>query len=116
MNRRLLRRHVWRLIGLFGMWVTYCRMGFPCPVAALTSFFCPACGSTRAVLALLHGNLQQYFHYQPLAVPLMTAVFLCIHLPVMKKAAKKIAWVLISTVLVSNTVLYIFRLAKYLKT
>jgi len=34
----------------------------------------------------------------------------------MKKAAKKIAWVLISTVLVSNTVLYIFRLAKYLKT
>lgn len=46
----------------------------------------------------------------------MTTVFLCIHLPVMKKAAKKIAWVLISTVLVSNTVLYIFRLAKYLKT
>lgn len=115
MNRGLLKRHVWRLLGLLGAWAVYCQMGLPCPVTVLTGLFCPACGSTRAVFALLRGDWRQYFYYQPLAVPLMLAVLLCMHLSVMEKAAKKIAWVLIGGVLLSNTVLYIFRLARYLK-
>ena len=28
-----------------------------CPFHALTGFYCPACGNTRSVLALLHGDV-----------------------------------------------------------
>jgi hypothetical protein len=36
--------------------------GFRCPIHSLTGFFCPGCGSTRAVRALLTGDLQLAIH------------------------------------------------------
>lgn len=36
--------------------------GFRCPIHSLTGFFCPGCGSTRAVRALLNGDLQLAIH------------------------------------------------------
>jgi hypothetical protein len=33
---------------------------------------CPACGLTRAGLALLRGNVGESLHYHPLAIPLLT--------------------------------------------
>lgn len=36
--------------------------GFRCPIHSLTGFFCPGCGSTRAVRALLTGDLQLALH------------------------------------------------------
>lgn len=36
-----------------------------CPFNFLTGLDCPACGSTRMVYALLHGDLSAAWHYNP---------------------------------------------------
>lgn len=42
---------------------------FPaCPFRALTGFTCPACGSTRSLHKLLHGDVVAAFHFNPLLV------------------------------------------------
>jgi hypothetical protein len=40
--------------------------GVPCVFAHVLHVPCPACGSTRAVLALLSGDLHGVLHYNPL--------------------------------------------------
>lgn len=35
----------------------------PCPLYALTGIQCPACGTTRMVHALLHGDLAAAWHF-----------------------------------------------------
>lgn len=41
-------------------------VGLPCAFARLTGLPCPSCGSTRAVRALLVGDLHGVLHYNPL--------------------------------------------------
>ena len=38
----------------------------PCPVRYLTGWYCPGCGSLRAVHQLLHGNLRAAWAMNPL--------------------------------------------------
>lgn len=52
-------------------WIT--RQGFPCLFQLITGLYCPGCGGTRAVRALLAGNLGLSFQYHPL-VPYAAAV------------------------------------------
>jgi Protein of unknown function (DUF2752) len=40
----------------------------PCPLHALTGWYCPGCGSLRALHQLLHGNLRAAFAFNPFAV------------------------------------------------
>jgi len=40
----------------------------PCPLHALTGWYCPGCGSLRAFHQLLHGNLRQALALNPFAV------------------------------------------------
>ncbi len=49
--------------------------GFPCMFHAMTGLYCPGCGGTRAVRALLRGDVLMSFQYHPL-VPYMAAVLL----------------------------------------
>jgi hypothetical protein len=47
-----------------------------CPFLFLTGYYCPACGSLRAVHALLHGDPMLAMHRNPLlvaALPLLVA-------------------------------------------
>jgi hypothetical protein len=46
----------------------------PCPVRYLTGWYCPGCGSLRAIHQLLHGNLQAAWAMNPLAVILLPFV------------------------------------------
>jgi uncharacterized protein DUF2752 len=43
----------------------------PCPVHYLTGWYCPGCGSLRAVHQLLHGNLRAAWALNPLTVVLL---------------------------------------------
>lgn len=40
----------------------------PCPVRYFTGWYCPGCGSLRAVHQLLHGNLRAAWAMNPLTV------------------------------------------------
>lgn len=43
----------------------------PCPVHYLTGWYCPGCGSLRALHALLHGDFMQAWAMNPLTVMLL---------------------------------------------
>ena len=40
----------------------------PCPVHYFTGFYCPGCGSLRAIHQLLHGKMQAAWAMNPLSV------------------------------------------------
>ncbi len=42
-----------------------------CPVYRYLHLYCPGCGSTRALAALLHGRVIDAMHYNPLFVALL---------------------------------------------
>jgi hypothetical protein len=48
-----------------------------CPVFFWLHIYCPGCGGTRALAALLHGKLWQAMHWNPMVVSLLpfAAVF-----------------------------------------
>jgi len=43
----------------------------PCPLRYLTGWYCPGCGSLRALHQLLHGNLRAAWALNPMAVVLL---------------------------------------------
>ncbi len=43
----------------------------PCPLRYLTGWYCPGCGSLRAIHQLLHGNLRAAWGLNPLTVVLL---------------------------------------------
>src|ERR1700704_6567241 len=43
----------------------------PCPVHSLTGWYCPGCGSLRAIHQLLHGNLRAAWAMNALTVMLL---------------------------------------------
>lgn len=43
----------------------------PCPVRYLTGWYCPGCGSLRAMHQLLHGNLRAAWAMNPLTLVLL---------------------------------------------
>jgi hypothetical protein len=43
----------------------------PCPFRYLTGWYCPGCGSLRAIHQLLHGNLRTAWAMNPLAIVLL---------------------------------------------
>jgi hypothetical protein len=46
----------------------------PCPLHAFTGFFCPGCGSTRALYYLFHGHPAMAFRENALAMVLLPFV------------------------------------------
>jgi hypothetical protein len=46
----------------------------PCPLYALTGFYCPGCGSTRMLYWLLRGNPLLAFRQNPLAMIMLPIV------------------------------------------
>lgn len=45
-----------------------------CMFHEVTGFYCPGCGNTRALHALLHGHIIQSLHYNLLLIPTLLTV------------------------------------------
>lgn len=66
----------WILIGGAAAYAVFVMMiGFnplewmpPCAFYAITGYYCPGCGGTRAVFALLHGHILRSVLYHPIVL------------------------------------------------
>jgi len=67
-NPALIWTVVLTLLVLFYLlvWLPLTHIGIPCPVLAVTGFYCPGCGMTRAAISLLHLDIYQSFRYNAL--------------------------------------------------
>lgn len=65
------RRRVLSVVGFavggLGFTLAYHQLGVgvPCPMLALTGWWCPFCGATRMASAVLDGDLAGAFHWNP---------------------------------------------------
>lgn len=50
----------------------------PCPFHLFTGYECPFCGAQRMLLALLHGNIQEAYSYNPVLFCLLPFIILYI--------------------------------------
>lgn len=63
----------WVCIGIFGLIIAGIKLwgtsilGFMphCALHAMTGYYCPGCGGTRAVYALMHGKILRSIYYHP---------------------------------------------------
>ncbi len=77
----------------------------PCPFYALTGIWCPGCGSTRCLHALVHLDLPQAMAMNPLLVlALVPMVIMALHgaglwparwQPLVKQIARPIPWLVL---------------------
>ena len=105
-NRSLLLRHLLFLALAAGIWGLYGILDVSCPIRVLTGIPCPTCGTTRALLSLLRGDVSAYLRYQPMAVFLVLSVLAALHLPYVKKGKLPIR-IFLAVTLSANLVWYL---------
>src|ERR1700722_4899252 len=67
----------------------------PCPFHYLTGFYCPGCGSLRAIHQLLHGNIISAIHFNILMILLLPLlIYEMFILPLFLLAGKAIPHIL----------------------
>lgn len=59
-----------------------------CPFHAVTGLYCPGCGGTRSMIALLHGHLGEALHDNP-ASPALVLVLVLWYLEILTAAFGK---------------------------
>jgi hypothetical protein len=83
-------------------------LGIACPIHAATGFYCPGCGSTRAVKAVLNGDLPLAFHDN--ALLMVSPVVIASGLLIEKYSQKRIwLYAFLSVVLVVVVVFTVIR-------
>lgn len=63
----------------------------PCPSKYFFHIPCLTCGATRAILSLLKLDFKSYLYYNAMAIPLLVAIVLGIHLKILKGKMYKFA-------------------------
>lgn len=79
MRKTVVLKHLLYFALIAGAAVLLTVSGIGCPFRRVTGIPCPACGTSRAVLSLLQGNISLSLYYHPLAVPLLLAVWAGLH-------------------------------------
>jgi hypothetical protein len=94
----------------------------PCPFHWLTGLYCPGCGATRALHALLHGDVEKAFSMNPVFVIIFPVLVLLIMDRIIKlpagmarfteffSDARPWAWLLIGYAVLRNLPWYPFNL------
>ena len=105
---KTINRHIFYLtvICLFVFIITFFEIG--CPFLYLFSIPCPTCGVTRAVCALLKGDINGYFQYQPFAIPLCISVLAVLHSKLFRH--KRILYGIVFLILLSNFFWYAIKM------
>ena len=87
------------LLGFSYLVISYLGFGISCPIHSLTGFFCPGCGSTRAVKALINGDISLAFHNN--ALLLLSPAFVAIGLALEKYSQRRMwLYLFIATVFI----------------
>lgn len=73
LNPRLLAIISWLILAVAAVYLFIFEPGksgffLLCPFRTLTGFTCPGCGSTRAMHALVHGDIGPAFQFNPLFI------------------------------------------------
>lgn len=63
-----------------------------CPLKRLAGIPCPSCGTTRACLALLRGDVRSAFAIQPYTLPALAALAACGLFPRLRACAAALWW------------------------
>ena len=88
--------------------------GTCCPMRIITGLPCPACGTTRSMLALLRLDFKTVIQYQPV-MPLLIAfaVFFCYRRYYKKKTDTRLFLRILGVIFIIGISAYIYRMYKY---
>ena len=78
-----------------------------CPILYLFHLPCPTCGVSRALVAFFTFKFNDYFHYQPFAIPLIICVMLTVHSKFFKHKIAVFSFIIL--VLIMNLIFYFLR-------
>lgn len=84
------------------------RIKIPCPIRLLFGVSCPTCKMTRAVTALLHGDVGGYIENNVMALPVGAAVWAQIHIRFFRK--KRAVRTAVTCILAVNAAYWICRI------
>ena len=108
-TKKLLLLHGGVLLGI-GVYAAVLMLAkIHCPFRAITGVPCPTCGFTRALLALLRGDLMGSLRLHPMLIPVVVSVLLFLHAGPLKLPRKGMT-VLLIAVAVATFGFYVFRL------
>ena len=105
-------KHVRFVVCIVCVWILFIALHIPCPIQYFLDVPCPTCGVSRALIALLHGDIQEYYEMQPMALPLVLTVVVCMHLSKMPTKIKRFAVIFATIVLALNTILYVAKVVE----
>ena len=103
----IIKRHIVYIFSICLFLLLLRLLNISCPILYLLGIPCPTCGVSRALLAFMIFDFKGYIHYHPLAVPLVSAVILMLHLKLIER--KKLVYYFVFVVLVFNIILYFLR-------
>ena len=89
--------------------VLYIILPIGCPIKYFLHIDCPACGSTRAIISLLRGDIRAYFTYNPVALPLLAVVLFALHKGLFN-LNRRTEMLIIISIAVCVFIAYIFRI------
>ena len=109
-KKKLFLFHLGMFLLIGSLLVVWYYLDAGCVLRNLTGIPCPTCGASRAMFSLLTFNLKGYFYYHPMAVPIVIALLLGVHIGRFKESHRR--WIVgyVVSVVVLTLVLYVFRL------
>lgn len=86
----------------FKVWLPLTNLGIPCPFYKLTGHFCPGCGMTRAISALLRGEFHLAWQYNMLVylLPFVLAAYMTMKRLALRKQAEIMLYIVIFFIIV----------------